>query len=78
MQGTCPLCGYEGQLTKDHIIPKWLYANIHLLGMKKNLGQRNIQYICSHCNSRKGGRPDFKNPIAKGLKKKIIKYIQDN
>jgi len=81
MIAICPLCGKEAKLTKDHIIPKWLYNRsdqwqFNKNEYKKNLGQKNIQMVCSPCNLKKGGRPDFTHPVARPLGELIIKFIQ--
>lgn len=75
--GVCPHCKQEARLTKDHIIPKWLYGKIHIFGVKKNWGNKNIQWICSPCNSLKGGMPDFAHPISRQLADNIMKIIKD-
>lgn len=59
MIGDCPRCRRKNvQLTKDHIIPKWIYVSAHQLvpKFKKNLGKKNIEYICSPCNSKRSGK----------------------
>jgi 5-methylcytosine-specific restriction endonuclease McrA len=45
--GCCQRCGTEERLTVDHIVPR-------VLGGDDNLN--NLQVLCSHCNSSKGGR----------------------
>lgn len=63
----CERCGSTEKLTKDHIIPKWIYkrsGHLKLKGFKKNLGGKNIQVLCAECNNRKGGSIDLSNPIA--------------
>jgi 5-methylcytosine-specific restriction endonuclease McrA len=45
--GCCQMCGTEERLTVDHIVPR-------ILGGDDNLN--NLQVLCSHCNSSKGGR----------------------
>jgi 5-methylcytosine-specific restriction endonuclease McrA len=45
--GCCQRCGTEERLTVDHIVPR-------VLGGDDSLS--NLQVLCSHCNSSKGGR----------------------
>ncbi len=45
--GCCQRCGAEERLTVDHIVPR-------ILGGDDNLN--NLQVLCTHCNSSKGGR----------------------
>jgi 5-methylcytosine-specific restriction endonuclease McrA len=61
------MCGEEKELTKDHIIPKSVYKRFPLkqIGFKKNLGKKNIQMICSDCNSKKSNHIDVSHPIGR-------------
>ena len=67
MIGVCPKCGKEAALTKDHIIPKWIYKRFphKQIGLAKNLGVKNHQYICSPCNSKKGNCIDCSTEVGR-------------
>lgn len=56
--GVCPVCRKEVALTRDHIIPRWIYESypVKQIGFERNLGTKNFQYICSPCNGKKGGK----------------------
>lgn len=68
-KGKCAHCPHEGVLTKDHIIPRWIYRYSSLLGLRgfHNLGQKNIQYLCSECNGKKGGNINVEHPISRAF-----------
>lgn len=69
----CEKCGSTENLTRDHIIPKWLYKRLNNFGpslrfsqtFKKNLGQSNFQTLCSECNSKKAGGLDMTHPMTR-------------
>lgn len=61
----CIKCDSTIELTKDHIIPKWIYKRCNIFGFKKNLGARNKQVMCKVCNFKKGGAIDCSNEIGK-------------
>lgn len=63
----CVKCGSEEELTKDHIIPKWIYKRSQYLGFKKNLGKKNEQILCSKCNSKKAGGIDVTTEIGRNF-----------
>lgn len=81
MKDKCEKCGAIENLTRDHIIPKWLYKrldNLHFgikvdTKFKKNLGQTNIQTLCAICNSEKGGRLEMSHEITE----QIFPWIED-
>lgn len=61
----CVKCGSEVELTKDHIIPKWIYKRCNVFGFKKNLGAQNKQTLCKVCNFKKGGAIDCQSEIGR-------------
>jgi 5-methylcytosine-specific restriction endonuclease McrA len=48
----CAICGKEGPLEVDHIIPKDKGGSDHIL---------NLQYLCRKCNAKKGSKLNY-NP----------------
>ncbi len=66
---TCPKCGLLAvKLTRDHIIPKWIYkasSQLNLTNFKKNLGEKNIQMICAKCNGKKSGKIDVSTELGR-------------
>lgn len=67
MNVSCTYCGATGKLTRDHIIPEWIYKRAHYVFPKfrKNLGVKNYQSLCNSCNNKKSGYIDMRNPIAR-------------
>ena len=67
--GTCPLCGTGNvQLTKDHIVPKWILKRVpfRTLGIDLRMNDSaNMQYICAPCNSYKGGSIDVSTVVGR-------------
>lgn len=64
----CAYCDSKESLTRDHIIPKWLFLRSHMFGLKrhkelKKSGFASVyQTLCGNCNSEKGGLIDYTIP----------------
>lgn len=71
----CEKCGTTSDLTKDHIIPKWMYKKAHIFGFKKNRGKENIQVLCHKCNNEKGGFVDCSTEIGREFWTKVRDII---
>lgn len=76
----CVKCGATDELTRDHIIPRWIYKRSNLLqlrGLKKNLGAKNYQWLCDRCNSKKGGSIDVSTEIGRDFWLKLRDAIDE-
>lgn len=69
--GKCLKCDAVGQMTEDHIIPKWFRKQLPNFGIKVP-AQNEIQIVCQKCNSAKGGKIDFSHPTSREFIKKIV------
>lgn len=47
-------CGAKKNLTRDHIVPRWITKSANELGIKID-HHRNSQCLCMGCNEVKGG-----------------------
>lgn len=77
--GKCEKCGQVALMTKDHIIPKWAYKRSNFFeieGFTKNLGRRNIQNLCSVCNSKKSGFIDVSHSLGKEFWERVADTIK--
>lgn len=72
---SCVKCGATDNLTKDHIIPKWIYKRSHFFHFGKNLGRENIQLLCQSCNLKKGGMIDCSTEIGREFWEHVQKEI---
>ena len=81
----CPKCKQEvPSLTKDHIIPKWLFnpGKLHNLGIRNkkekwgHLVIENTEMMCGPCNLKKGGMIDYTNQKSRELMQEIVDRIQ--
>jgi 5-methylcytosine-specific restriction endonuclease McrA len=62
----CVYCDSDENLTIDHIIPKWLFNRMELLGLKKvkkTFRKKNTQILCRKCNSIKSGGIDVRSDV---------------
>jgi hypothetical protein len=84
IKGTCPYCGKDAILTRDHVIPKCLYPN----GVPGNSPK---VYACSECNNNLKSRLDTyfrdflivdiegsEHPVSKQLFSKFARSIGGN
>lgn len=76
-KGQCVKCGATEDLSKDHIIPKWIYKRAEEFGFKKNLGGRNKQIMCKPCNFKKGGGIDCSSEIGRIFWTRVRNLIND-
>jgi 5-methylcytosine-specific restriction endonuclease McrA len=72
----CVKCGSITNLSRDHIIPKWIYGKAQFFGFKKNLGQKNIQMLCRPCNGRKSGYVDCSSEVGRAFWSKVKETIE--
>lgn len=75
----CVKCGSTKNLTKDHIIPKWIYKRSgHFdINFKKNLGKKNTQIMCLDCNVEKSGYIDCSTEMGRDFWTKIRDRINE-
>lgn len=73
----CAKCGSTDNITRDHIIPRWIMVRIHMFGIKAALpeGWSNFQDLCESCNLIKGGKVDWENPIVREYMRQIAEGI---
>lgn len=77
MIGQCK-CGFVGKLTKDHIIPRVFYKILAKYGLKQNANRaKNIEYICTNCNNKKGHRLEKSNEEANELLKELFMQMEN-
>lgn len=78
----CVKCGSIKNLTKDHIIPQWLwkrlkYFNLSIKKRKKIMKKRtNIQILCAKCNEKKGAVIDYNNELTIDIMTQVKKEIE--
>lgn len=69
----CVFCKVQKKLTKEHVLPKWLFQNKTNIGFEIKVNQQSVSYIksvvpaCENCN----------NSILAEIEKKII-FILEN
>lgn len=68
--GKCLKCDAVGEMTEDHIVPKWFRKTLPNFGIKIP-PQHEIQIVCKKCNSDKGGKIDFSHENSREFMKKI-------
>lgn len=75
----CVWCGTKDNLTRDHIIPKWLSVRLHYFGIKNFSKKNNIQILCNKCNNaHKGGRLDFQDKTVRETMREVKNFINRN
>lgn len=82
----CPDCNLKFPfLTKEHIVPQWLFnpsTLLHLglrgkyIGNWSIVAQKNTRYICQPCNSKKGGELRADHHFSRQFLKYLIKEMQ--
>lgn len=63
----CAICGTTKNLTRDHIIPKWLYkrADKIIPGYSVTMDRVQTQKLCYWHNREKGGSLDASTELGK-------------
>jgi len=72
-------------LTYDHRVPKWFLSRMSYFGFSKlkesKLRKHNIemlrQMICVKCNTAKGGKIDWDDPLVKQFMFELVQAIMD-
>ena len=77
----CEICGTTEDLTKDHIVPKWLMKRLPAFGSKLKGGihgkhNSNIQTLCRPCNSEKGGKIIWESPRTREVMENLMDTIR--
>lgn len=67
----CNRCRRSRELTLDHIVPQQILIMFGF-DTERMWDEENYQVLCRFCNTFKGNRLDFNNPLTKPL---IIKYL---
>lgn len=70
-QAVCVRCRRSRELTLDHIVPQQILIMFGF-DTERMWDEENYQVLCRFCNTFKGNRLDFNNPLTKKL---IIKYL---
>lgn len=79
----CPKCGEYGIVTKDHIVPKFLYKlvnphqDMHIRKKWYDLIERNanLRLLCQNCNKKKGSYFDFSDDRTIKLLKTLVSVL---
>ena len=74
--GKCQKIGCESthELTLDHIVPKELIIQFGI-DEERTYMPENYQLYCRRCNSFKGNRLDFVNPMTKEILLKLVNSL---
>lgn len=84
MPKICPKCFKEVEvLTFDHRIPKWLLTKMGYFGFGRlkvsRLRRNNLlmlrQMICVTCNTNKGGKIDWSDPLVREFMSQFVLMI---
>lgn len=70
--GKCLKCDKIGEMTQDHVFPKWLRKALPNFGIKPVIMSHEIQLLCSECNGKKGSSLDYANVATRETMKKIV------
>lgn len=72
----CEVCGTGEDITRDHIIPKWLERRFVYFDLSVYV-VNNDQYLCKTHNSNKGGKIDYRDERVRRFLRKFIAMIED-
>lgn len=72
----CEICGTGTDITRDHIIPKWLERRFAYFQLDVYI-VNNDQYLCKSHNSQKGGKIDYKDIRVRNFIKKFIGMLEE-
>ncbi len=80
----CPSCLEEAEMTRDHIVPRWLRIRIQEFGMthfdicnRAGLRPGLYERICHPCNLAKGGKIDYSVPEVQLYIATFIKMVAE-
>jgi len=74
MKMKCNRCGSTENLTKDHIIPKYI---LKILCVATQNHSENLQILCKECNTLKSHALDPKHPKTMPLLRKYIDRYEE-
>ena len=72
----CEICGVGADITRDHIIPKWLERRFEYFQLDVYM-VNNDQYLCRLHNGQKGGIIDYRDERVRRFLRKFIKMIEN-
>lgn len=70
----CEECGVSVNITRDHIIPKWLERRFEYFGLDVYIVS-NEQYLCGQHNQNKGGKIDYRDERVRRFLKKFVEML---
>lgn len=79
MNEICVKCGSLDDLTRDHIIPTWIYKRRDVFRIEKHykpLGVKNIQKLCKNCNHEKCGGIDCSTEVGRDFWESVYNRIE--
>lgn len=71
----CEVCGTPSEITRDHIVPKWLERRFEYFQFEVYM-VNNDQYLCKTHNQNKGGVIDYTDERVRRFLKRFIQMIQ--
>ena len=72
----CEVCGTDKNITRDHIIPKWLEKRFPFFGLDIHI-VNNDQYLCDVHNTQKGGKIDYSDERVRRFLRKFVIILQE-
>lgn len=72
----CEVCGLGKDITRDHIIPKWLEKRLPFFQLDFYM-VNNDQYLCKAHNYQKGGIIDYQDTRVRRFIRKFINALED-
>lgn len=69
--GKCLRCDKVGQMTEDHVFPKWLKKCLPNFKIKVK-DTSGVELICASCNGIKGGDLDYSRVATREIVKEIV------